>query len=155
MSHSTTASPKASFRAPRRVGGAVVGRGNAGWTTSKSGHPSHARTAHKGLLQTKQQQQKQQTGSADEASRPAGHSPVTSSPCRTSCGVLQSSIIRTWPRATARRRCLRRVYMLRSPASVLENSLWAVSLLVNLNAESFCWRQVSPSVAIVGGGTWC
>ena len=35
----TTASPKPSFRAPRQVGNAVVGRGNAGWTTSKSGHP--------------------------------------------------------------------------------------------------------------------
>ena len=33
-----TASPKPSFRAPRRVGDAVVGRGNAAWTTSKSGH---------------------------------------------------------------------------------------------------------------------
>ena len=39
MSHATTASPKPSFRAPWRVGDAVVGRGNAGWTTSKSGHP--------------------------------------------------------------------------------------------------------------------
>ena len=39
MSHATTASPKPSFRAPWRVGYAVVGRGNAGWTTSKSGHP--------------------------------------------------------------------------------------------------------------------
>ena len=34
----TTASPKPFFRAPRRVRDAVVGRGNAGWTTSKSGH---------------------------------------------------------------------------------------------------------------------
>ena len=39
MSHTMTASPKPSFRAPWRVGYAVVGRGNAGWTTSKSGHP--------------------------------------------------------------------------------------------------------------------
>ena len=38
MSHATTASPKPSFRAPWRVGNAVVGRGNAGWTTSKSEH---------------------------------------------------------------------------------------------------------------------
>ena len=38
MSHATTASPEPSFRAPWRVGDAVVGRGNAGWTTSKSGH---------------------------------------------------------------------------------------------------------------------
>ena len=37
--HATTAFPKPSFRAPWRVGYAVVGRGNAGWTTSKSGHP--------------------------------------------------------------------------------------------------------------------
>ena len=28
-----------SFRAPWRVGNAMVGRGNAGWTTSNSGHP--------------------------------------------------------------------------------------------------------------------
>ena len=47
-SHSTTASPKSSFRAPWRVGDAMVGRGNAGWTTSKS---VHARPTHKGLLQ--------------------------------------------------------------------------------------------------------
>ena len=37
MSHATTASQKPSFRAPWRVDDAVVGRGNAGWTTSKSG----------------------------------------------------------------------------------------------------------------------
>ena len=30
---------KTMVRAPWRVGDAVVGRGNAGWTTSKSGHP--------------------------------------------------------------------------------------------------------------------
>ena len=35
MSHATTASPKPSLRAPWRVGDAVVGRGNVGWTTSK------------------------------------------------------------------------------------------------------------------------
>ena len=39
MSHAMTASPKPSFRAPRRVGDFVVGRGNTGWTTSKSGYP--------------------------------------------------------------------------------------------------------------------
>ena len=39
MSHATTASPKPSFRASWRVGDAVVGRRNAGWTTSKRGHP--------------------------------------------------------------------------------------------------------------------
>ena len=39
MSHATTAIPKPSFRAPWRVGDAVVVRGNAGWTSSKSGHP--------------------------------------------------------------------------------------------------------------------
>ena len=38
MSHATTASPNQSFGAFWRVGDAVVGRGNAGWTTSKSGH---------------------------------------------------------------------------------------------------------------------
>ena len=36
-SHAMTASQKPSFRASWRVGDAVVGRGNAGWTTSKSG----------------------------------------------------------------------------------------------------------------------
>ena len=45
MSHAMTASPKPSFRAPCRVGDAVVWRGNAGWTTS-----AHARIAHKGFL---------------------------------------------------------------------------------------------------------
>ena len=38
ISHATTAFPKQSFRAPWRVGDTVVGRGDAGWTTSKSGH---------------------------------------------------------------------------------------------------------------------
>ena len=38
MSHAKTASQKTSFRAPWRVGNAVVSRGNAGWTTSKTGH---------------------------------------------------------------------------------------------------------------------
>ena len=38
MSHATTASPKPSSREPWRVGEAVVGRENAGWTTSKSEH---------------------------------------------------------------------------------------------------------------------
>ena len=38
LSYATTASPKPSFRAPWRVDDAVVGRGNAGWTT-KNGHP--------------------------------------------------------------------------------------------------------------------
>ena len=39
MSHAMTGSQKTSIRAPWRVGNVVVGRGNAGWTTSKSGHP--------------------------------------------------------------------------------------------------------------------
>ena len=39
MSHAMTAFPKPSFRAPWRVNDAVVGRENAGWTTSKGGHP--------------------------------------------------------------------------------------------------------------------
>ena len=38
MSHATTASLKPSLGAPWRAGEAVVGRGNAGWTTSKSEH---------------------------------------------------------------------------------------------------------------------
>ena len=33
LSLATTASPKPPFRAPKRVGDAVVGRGNAEWTT--------------------------------------------------------------------------------------------------------------------------
>ena len=51
MSHTTTTSPKPSFRASWRVDDTMVGRGNAGWTKSKSGHPCHARTADEGLLQ--------------------------------------------------------------------------------------------------------
>ena len=42
---------KQSFRAPWRVSEAEVSRGNAGWTASKSGHVSHARSASDGLLQ--------------------------------------------------------------------------------------------------------
>ena len=38
MSHAATASPKPSVRARWRVGDALVGRGHARWTTSKSGH---------------------------------------------------------------------------------------------------------------------
>ena len=37
-SHVTTADPKLSLGAPRRVDDAVVGRGNSGWTTQKSRH---------------------------------------------------------------------------------------------------------------------
>ena len=37
-SHAMTASLKPSFREPWRVGNTVVHTGNAGWTTSKSGH---------------------------------------------------------------------------------------------------------------------
>ena len=50
MSRATTASPKPSFRVPCRVGDAVVGRANAGWT-SNSGHSVDARTAHNRFLQ--------------------------------------------------------------------------------------------------------
>ena len=39
MSHATTASPKLSFVVFWRMGGAVIGRGNVSWTTSKSRHP--------------------------------------------------------------------------------------------------------------------
>ena len=44
MSDAMTASPKLFFKAPWRVGDAMVGRGNAGWTTSKSGHPCPCQT---------------------------------------------------------------------------------------------------------------
>ena len=37
--HTRTASPKPSFKAPWRMGDAMVSRGNSGWTTIKSGHP--------------------------------------------------------------------------------------------------------------------
>ena len=39
MSRATTSSPEPSFKARWRVVDAMVGRGNAAWTTSKSGHP--------------------------------------------------------------------------------------------------------------------
>ena len=39
MSHVTTASPEPSFMEPWRLGDAAVGRGNAGWTASKTRHP--------------------------------------------------------------------------------------------------------------------
>ena len=39
LSHAMTASPKPFFRAPWRVGDAVVSRGDAGLTTSNSEHP--------------------------------------------------------------------------------------------------------------------
>ena len=43
-----TASPTSSFSAPWRVGDAVVDRGNAGWITSKSGHPCPCQNCSKG-----------------------------------------------------------------------------------------------------------
>ena len=49
MSYATTASPNPSFRAPWRVGDAMVGRVNAGWTTSKSGHPCPCQNCLKSL----------------------------------------------------------------------------------------------------------
>ena len=48
MSHATTASPKLSFRAPWRMGDAVVGRGNVGWTTPKNGHPCSCQNCSQG-----------------------------------------------------------------------------------------------------------
>ena len=39
MSHAVTTSPKPSFQESWRAGDTVVSIGNAGWTTSKSGHP--------------------------------------------------------------------------------------------------------------------
>ena len=39
-----------SFRAPWRVGNAMVGRGNAGWTTSNSGHPCSCQKCSQGPL---------------------------------------------------------------------------------------------------------
>ena len=43
MSHATTAPPKPSLLALCRVSNAVVGKGNAGWTTSKTEHPCPCR----------------------------------------------------------------------------------------------------------------
>ena len=51
MLHAMLDSAIPSFMAPWRVGDAVVGRGNAGGTTSKGLHPCPCQTAHKGLLQ--------------------------------------------------------------------------------------------------------
>ena len=48
MSHTTTAFPKPSLRAPWRVGDTVVGRGNVGWTTSNSGHPCPCQNCSQG-----------------------------------------------------------------------------------------------------------
>ena len=53
MSHATTASPKPFFRATWRVGDAVVGRGNAAWTTSKSGHPCPCQNSSQGPSEEK------------------------------------------------------------------------------------------------------
>ena len=48
MSHTMTASPKPSFKAPWTVGDAVDGRINAGWTTSKSGQSCLCQTCSPG-----------------------------------------------------------------------------------------------------------
>ena len=47
MSHATTASPKPSFRAPWKVGDAVIDRGNAGWT-SKSAYSCPCQSCSQG-----------------------------------------------------------------------------------------------------------
>ena len=47
MSHATTVSPKPSFKAFWMVGDAMVSRGNAGWTASKSGHPCQFKNCSK------------------------------------------------------------------------------------------------------------
>ena len=49
MSHATTASLQLSPRAHWRVGDVVVGRRNAGWTTSKSGHSCPCQNCSYGL----------------------------------------------------------------------------------------------------------
>ena len=49
MSHATTASQKQPFRASLNVGNAVIDRENAGWTTSKSGHPCPRQNCLQGL----------------------------------------------------------------------------------------------------------
>ena len=51
MSHATAISPEPSFRAPCRVGYAVVSRRNTGWQHQRADIPAHARTAHKDPLQ--------------------------------------------------------------------------------------------------------
>ena len=48
MSHATTASPELFSRAPWRVGDVMVSRGNAWWTTSKSGHPCPCQNCSQG-----------------------------------------------------------------------------------------------------------
>ena len=48
--HSTTASPKPSFRATWRVGNAVVGRGDAGRISSNSADPSPCQSCSQGPL---------------------------------------------------------------------------------------------------------
>ena len=48
--HSTTASPKPSFRATWRVGNAVVGRGDAGRISSNSTDPSPCQSCSQGPL---------------------------------------------------------------------------------------------------------
>ena len=48
MSHAKTTSLKPSFMAPWRVGDAVVGTGNVGWTTWKSGHPCPCQNCSQG-----------------------------------------------------------------------------------------------------------
>ena len=52
-SHATTTSQKPSSRAPWRVGAAVVGIVNAGWTTSKCGHPCPCQNCSQGLSEEK------------------------------------------------------------------------------------------------------
>ena len=50
MSHAMTTSPKPSFTAPWRVGDAVVGIGNAEWTTSTGGYPCSCQNCSLGAV---------------------------------------------------------------------------------------------------------
>ena len=65
MSHPIIASPKPSFRAAWRVGDAVVGRRNVGWTTSKSGHPSPCQNCSQGPPAGKKNKQTRKRISAE------------------------------------------------------------------------------------------
>ena len=54
-SHAMRSSPKPSFGTPLRISDTMIDTGNPGWTTSNSGH-AYSRTAHKGLLQKRLEQ---------------------------------------------------------------------------------------------------
>ena len=114
MSHVMTASPKPFIRAPWRVGDTVVGRGNAGWTTSKSGHPFPCQSCSQGSPAEK-------TGRGSLLNRP-------------SCSPEEPNRPRNWTELNSRVGLMRANYNTKQPNKtseiiiLIETRVWRVKM---------------------------